>query len=79
MLKLFNRADKPSAHIKKRYGDMGSPWRRPRDGVKLGRSSPFTFTEKLAEVTHFIIKWTIPGEKPNLSMIASRKGHSTRS
>jgi hypothetical protein len=79
MVKLFSMADKPSTHIKKIYGDIGSPWHSPRDREKQERSSLFTLTKNLTEETHFKIKLTIGLEKPSLSIIAFRKGYSARS
>jgi hypothetical protein len=53
---VFNIQVNPSAHSRNKYGEIGSPCRIPRVGLKEGDKAPFTLTAKLTEVTHFIIR-----------------------
>jgi len=50
----FRRHDRPSAANKKKYGEIGSPWRSPREGLNSSGRSPLKRTEKVTEVTNLI-------------------------
>ena len=75
----FNMVERPSPHKKKRYGDMGSPCRIPRVGRIKPLASPFKSTEYETLFMHIIIIDIQRSWKPNLFMILSKQGHSTRS
>ena len=42
---LLNIADNPFAHRRNKYGEIGSPWQRPLDGVIASLGSPLINTE----------------------------------
>jgi hypothetical protein len=64
--------ESPSEHSKKRYGEIGSPWRIPRVGLKLSEKTPLTLTEKETEETQFMTKEHHDSGKPKATMIAFR-------
>jgi hypothetical protein len=76
---LFNNEEKPSAQIRKRYGEIGSPCLKPRCGVITSVHDPFTLNWYLTDVIHLMIRFIHLSSKPNLLIIASKKFHSTRS
>ena len=53
---FFNIADKPSAHMRKRYGEIGSPCQRPLDGMILPLGFLLINTEYNTMVMHIIIR-----------------------
>jgi hypothetical protein len=65
----FKREDKPSAHNRKRYGEIGSPCRIPLDGLKTLDKTPLILIEKEIDVTHLITRETKVSLKPSFSMI----------
>ena len=69
---FFSIANKPSTHIKKRYGEIGSPYRRPLDGVILPLGLLLINTEYDTMVTHIIMRDIHFSWKPNLLIIASK-------
>lgn len=53
LLAFFNMLESPIAHWINKYGESGSPWRRPRPG-QIGPTSPsLTINEYKTEQTHF--------------------------
>ena len=76
---LDSKAEKPSAHRRNRYGDIGSPWRSPRSGLNSFVNSPFTRILYLTVVTQVITKSTQVAWKPSRSIISFKKLHSTLS
>jgi hypothetical protein len=75
----FNMHDKPSTQSRKRYGDIGSPCRIPREGLNSGENWPLIRTEKDTDVTHLITKSLHLVEKPKASITFSKYFHSTLS
>jgi hypothetical protein len=72
-------AEKPSTQNKNRYGDSGSPWRKPLEGEKESEITPFNFTVNLTDITHLMIISTHCNEKPIRVIIFLKKLHSTLS
>ena len=68
---FFNIADKPSTHMRKRYGEIGFPCRRPLDGMILPLGSSLIMQYDTV-VTHTIIKAIQFSWKSNLPIIASK-------
>ena len=54
----LNRIDNPSATSRNKYGDKGSPCRKPQDGANESEMAPLNFIEYFTEVTHDIIQST---------------------
>lgn len=76
---LLSILDKPSEHSRNKYGEIGSPWCIPLDGVKLSKNTPFSLIEKDTDEIHFMTNEHHVSGKPNALIIASRYLHSTRS
>jgi hypothetical protein len=68
----FNKEDKPSAHSRNKYGEMGSPCRIPLVGLKASERTPLTLIEKETDVTHLITSETKFSWNPSFSIIPLR-------
>jgi hypothetical protein len=69
---LFNMHERPSEHIKNRYGDIGSPCLIPRVGLKLSEKIPCTLTEKETDEIRFITSEHQEYGNPSACMTAIR-------
>lgn len=76
---LTSRLDNISIQRMKRYGERGSPWRRPAFGKIFSVGSPLTRTEYVTDDTHCMIHWTQLLGKPILDRSPSRNFQLTRS
>ena len=76
-ISFCNMADKPSAHSKKRYRDIGLPCRNPVVDVILPFSSSLMRTENYYVLTHILEREIHLSWKPSFLIIASRYAHST--
>ncbi|KAL4319924.1 hypothetical protein GQ457_18G000150 [Hibiscus cannabinus] len=70
-------AESPSVQKRKRKGESGSPWRRPRCGRKASDRVPHTRTRKDTEETQRIMSSTQDWVKLRRNITTLRKGHST--
>ena len=69
---FLSRAVNPLAHNKNKYGEIGSPWLYPLDGIIVPLGSPLLSTEKDVVVTHIIISEIHFSLKPIFRIIDPR-------
>ncbi len=69
---LFKSVVKPSTHNRKKYGERGSPWRIPQDGMIYPTDSWLIKIEYVTEKIQSIIKEIHLESKPNLTITDSR-------
>ena len=68
--------EKTSVHRMNRYGESGSPCRRPLEGLTVPCGPPFIEKEYDTEETHSISQEIIVSWKPNLLSTSRKKLHS---
>ena len=71
--------NKTSMAITKKYGDIGSPCRRPFELLKKPSSSPLILIENLGEEMHAWIHLIIIGGKPKRDKESMMNSHLTES
>lgn len=69
----------PSATIKNKNGDSGSPWRNPYLILISSVGEPLMRIETDVVVKHSLIQWIQVEWKPNFSIISNKKFHRTQS